>query len=110
MGTQKKIAEKIAEKNGEYMLALKGKQGTLQDDVELYFEGLDEQKYDAQVVDYDKQVEKDHGRIEIRECWCTEDIEWLAKRDEWKNVQSISRVRSTRIIDDTETREERLYI
>jgi len=110
MGTQRKIAEKIAAKNADYMLALKGNQGTLQDDVELYFAGIDGKKYDAQLVDYDKQVEKDHGRIEIRECWCTEDIEWLSQKDDWNNLQSISLVRSTRIINDTETTEERLYI
>ena len=69
-----------------------------------------EKKYDAQLVDYAKQVEKDHGRIEIRECWCTDDIEWLSQKDDWNNLQSISLLRSTRIIDDTETTEDRLYI
>lgn len=109
MGTQKKIAEKIAG-NADYMLALKGNQGTLQDDVKLYFEGIDEKTYDARIVDYDKQIEKDHGRIEIRECWCTEDIEWVARKDDWIKLQSISLVRSTRVIGDTETTEDRFYI
>jgi len=110
MGTQKKIAEKITSKNTDYMLALKGNQGTLKDDVELYFEGIDEKNYDRQIFDYDKDVEKDHGRIEIRECWSTENIEWLSQKDDWKNLQSISLVRSTRLIGDNETTEDRLYI
>jgi len=37
MGTQKKIAEKIIDKEGDYVLALKGNQETLHDDVRLYF-------------------------------------------------------------------------
>jgi len=110
MGTQKKIAEKIASKNADYMLALKGNQGTLKDDVELYFEGIDGKNYDRQIFDYDKHVEKDHGRIEIRECWSTENIEWLSQKDDWENLQSISLVRSTRIIGDNEATEDRLYI
>ena len=110
MGTQKKIAKKIASKNADYMLALKGNQGTLNDDVALYYEGIDEKNYDAQIFDYDKQVEKDHGRIEIRKCWCTENIEWLSQKGDWKNLQSISLIRSTRILDDNETMEDRLYI
>lgn len=110
MGTQKTIAEKIIDKNANYLLALKGNQGTLKEDVELYFEGIDEKHYDRGVFDYNKQFEKDHGRIEIRECWSTEQIEWLSQKEEWKNLQSISLLRSTRIIDDIETTEDRLYI
>ncbi|KKM79768.1 hypothetical protein LCGC14_1346570, partial [marine sediment metagenome] len=38
MGTQKKIAEKIIDKGADYVLALKGNQGTLKEDVDLYFQ------------------------------------------------------------------------
>lgn len=37
MGTQKAIAEKIRKKHADYVLALKGKQTGLYEDVELYF-------------------------------------------------------------------------
>ena len=37
MGCQKEIAEKIKERGADYVLALKGNQGTLQQDVELFF-------------------------------------------------------------------------
>ena len=39
MGTQKSIAEKICDEGADYVLALKGNQGTLKEDVELYFNG-----------------------------------------------------------------------
>jgi len=56
MGTQKTIAEKIIDKNANYLLALKGNQGTLKEDVELYFEGIDEKHYDRGVFDYNKNA------------------------------------------------------
>jgi predicted transposase YbfD/YdcC len=37
----------IVDKNADYMLALKGNQGTLKDDVELYFEEIDEKNVSA---------------------------------------------------------------
>ncbi len=36
MGCQREIARKIIDKKADYMLALKGNQGTLRDDVELF--------------------------------------------------------------------------
>jgi predicted transposase YbfD/YdcC len=38
MGVQKDIVKKIRQKRADYVLALKGNQGTLHDDVKLYFE------------------------------------------------------------------------
>ncbi len=38
MGTQKAIAAKIARQGADYVLALKGNQSTLRDDVKMFFE------------------------------------------------------------------------
>jgi len=38
MGCQTKIAQHIVAKKGDYLLSLKGNQGTLHDDVKLYFD------------------------------------------------------------------------
>jgi len=45
VGTQKPIAWSICEKGAEYVLALKGNQGTLNEDVELYFKDAVEQDF-----------------------------------------------------------------
>jgi len=89
MGTQKAIAQSICEKVAEYVLALKGNQGTLNEDVELYFQDAVEQDFSIAAFDYHKTVDKDHGRIEIRECWVTDEIDWLSMKDRWANLQSI---------------------
>ena len=51
------------------MLALKDNQGNLFEDVVHLFDDLEGSQYKAYEFDYDKTVNKDHGRIEIRECW-----------------------------------------
>ncbi len=110
MGTQKKIAEKIIDKGADYVLALKGNQGTLKEDVDLYFQDAVENNFTIAAFDYHKTVDKDHGRIEIREYWVTSDINWLESKKEWKGLRSICMVKSQRIIGELTTSETRLYI
>lgn len=110
MGTQKKIVTKIIEKKADYVLALKGNQGILKEDIELYFQDAKENNFKIGLFDYHKTVEKDHGRIEIREYWTTDDIDWITYKDEWKGFASICMVRSERIIGNQSSVEERLYI
>ena len=60
------IAQTIIDKKADYILALKGNQGTLKDDVKLF---VDEQKavdFKDAKVSRDKTVDGDHGRIETR--------------------------------------------
>ncbi|MCK5135573.1 MAG: ISAs1 family transposase [Bacteroidales bacterium] len=59
MGTQKKIAETIIDKQADYILALKGNQGYLKEDVQNTF-------IRQQPDSTDQTVEKGHGRIETR--------------------------------------------
>jgi predicted transposase YbfD/YdcC len=51
MGTQKEIAQSICEGGAEYVLALKGNQGTLNEDVELYFQDAQEQDFSSAAFD-----------------------------------------------------------
>ena len=61
------------------MLALKGNQGTLHEDVKLYFE-------DSALLSkcsYHKTLEKAHSGIEKREYWRTDNIAWLTQKKDW---------------------------
>jgi predicted transposase YbfD/YdcC len=73
MGCQTEIAAKIIEREAEYVLSLKENQGQLYEDVERLFVDLEDSQYKAYAFDYEKTVNKDHGRIEIRECWTISD-------------------------------------
>lgn len=109
MGTQKAIAKKIVERKADYVLALKGNQGTLANDVELFFAdpALAASCATATTTDIG------HGRIEERQCKVTDTIEWLKDlHPEWHNLRSIAAITATRTIKATgETSiETRFYI
>ena len=107
MGTQTAIGKKIRQKRADYVLALKGNQGTLLEDVELYFS--DEEAKDK--CAYKKTIEKARGKVEKREYWQTEEISWLSQRKEWPGLRSIILTRNTIIGGKGEERvEERYFI
>lgn len=56
-------------------------------------------------------IDKGHGRIEVRQCRLSTDIDWLRERHpEWKMLSSIVAIDSERFIGDTSTQETRYFI
>lgn len=102
MGTQTDIAEKIVEKGGDYVLALKKNQETLHDDASLYLDTdvvtQDMEKRKALEKDglYERTIEKGHGRIETRECYLCPDIGWLEGAQRWRGLSGIGIILSKR--------------
>jgi predicted transposase YbfD/YdcC len=77
MGCQKEIARTILKQGGDYVLAVKGNQPTLYEQVRgLMDEGVRES---FQWMRHDGCIETDggHGRIETRRVWTTPDVQWL---------------------------------
>jgi predicted transposase YbfD/YdcC len=103
MGTQTKIAEKIVQKGANYVLALKGNQSDLHDDVRFYFEN--ESNISNKVT-----CEIGHGREEKREYFLETNIEWLHNRDKWVGLAAIGAVRSTVAKKGKECSETRYFI
>lgn len=69
MGTQTDIVKTIVAGEGDYCLAVKGNQGTLFEDISLYFsDGKILEKLQAKGQSY-RTVEKARGQIESREYW-----------------------------------------
>lgn len=104
MGTQKEIAGKIIEKQGDYILALKENHPALLADIRLYAEQemlSQEQSLLRQQNLYAESVEKDHGRIETRQCWLMPDMSWLPQREEWPGLSGVAVIRSKRIRQST---------
>jgi len=109
MGCQKAIAEKIVDKGGDYLLALKGNQSSLHDDVRLHFEAPSPQAF-SQMEQADT-LDKGHGRIEVRRCRVSTDIDWLKERHPgWRNLNAIVAITSERHIGETVTQETRYFI
>lgn len=110
MGCQKNIIEKIVDKGADYVLALKGNQGNLHEDVKLFFEDAKSTSLEEVPHSYHETIDGDHGRIEIRRYWVVSDIEWLADRALWKGLKSIGMVERERHIHDEVTCETHYYI
>lgn len=106
MGCQTEIVRLIRKKQADYVLALKGNQGTLYDDVKFYFS-------DSELLagcSYTKVIEKARSGIEKREYWQTDDISWLSQKEKWSGLTSIAMTRNTITKNDITTIEERYFI
>lgn len=113
MGTQAAIAQKIRDKKADYVLALKGNQGQLHADIQEWFVWADQQQFRDMPHSYAQTVNKNHGRIEIRQCWALSDpkaFEVIRHHDGWADLQSIVRViRERRPLDNTPVPPETVY-
>ena len=110
MGTQKGIAEKIKKKRADYVLALKGNQGTMFEDVKEYFKEKGLLKEIQEKGCYKKTQEKAHSQIETREYYQTEDIGWLGQKKEWRGLKSIVMEKKTLEKDRIQKEEYRYFI
>ena len=109
MGCQKEIAAKIIDGDAAYVLALKGNQGTLRDDVALFFTAHKESPFKDIAVSRHQTLEKSHGRIETRSITALDQIDWLKKRHDWAGLKSIVMVESVREIIGGKTEHETRY-
>lgn len=111
MGCQRDIAAKIVDEKADYILALKGNQGTLRDDVELFVEEQTTCGFADTEVTRSETVDGDHGRIETRTVTVLHDVSWLQERHQWPGLRGIVVVDSLReVINGRRERETRTYI
>ena len=107
MGCQREISKQIIEGGGDYLLGLKGNQGSLHKDVKLFFE--QPPQGEQSILSYE-EYDKGHGRIEHRKCEVTSAINWLQNEHNWHGLRSIIRITATRTINGKTSIETRYYI
>jgi predicted transposase YbfD/YdcC len=110
MGCQTAIARAIHAKGGDYVLSLKGNQTRLHDDIRTFFLDAEAHAFAGTPHTTAETVDGDHGRIEIRRAWATDDLAWLADRWRWPGLRSAVRVDSERTVGDRTTHETRFFI
>lgn len=109
MGTQRDIAELIVKKKADYVLALKGNQGNLAEEVQLLFQSPLPSNCQEQTLEED--VEVGHGRIEQRTYrQIVFGYNGLPAAEGWAGLQSAIEVTSTRDDGNTKSQEIRYYI
>lgn len=90
MGTQKEIASGIIDAEADYLLALKGNQGNLKDEVTEAFDKFNAKKSAA----IDKSIQVDHGRSEERICYAVPAKNYLSPDElaKWKELETIVKI------------------
>lgn len=110
MGCQKEIASTIIEGGGDYVLALKGNQGGLFDDVQWLFQQAQKSKFEDVTHSFAQTIDKGHGRIEVRRCWTLSDLDYLIQKPLWQGLQTVVLVQSERRCNGQSTTENRFFI
>lgn len=101
---QRKIAEQVVDQKGDYVLALKGNQGTLHDDVRRFLDDPETPLLSA------SETDKGHGRIETRTASLSADIGWLQEAHDWPGLEAIGKITATREINGRISKETRFYL
>jgi predicted transposase YbfD/YdcC len=114
MGCQTEIAEQIVEQGGDYQLAVKKNHKHLFEDIEHLFKHATEANFKETGFDVARTVDKQHGRLEIRECRIIAESSWLdylRGRDDWKHLACVIKVTANRSTGRKKSKQEsRFYI
>jgi predicted transposase YbfD/YdcC len=110
MGCQKNIARQIIDQGADYLLALKGNQGQLHQDIELFFQDAAKSNFREVPHGFHQTVDGDHGRVETRKYWITSDIEWLHDKEQWPGLTSVVMAQRERDVKGQVSVETRYYI
>jgi predicted transposase YbfD/YdcC len=110
IGCQRSIARKIIDKKADYIIALKGNQGTLHEDAGVFAAEQKANGFKDTTVSRHETVDGDHGRIETRTYTVIHDVAWLQERHDWPGLPGVIVVESQREIDGRITKEARFYI
>ena len=114
MGCQTEIAHQIVARQADYVLAVKENQGHLHQDMAYLFDLYLKEEHPLSFVDgYHKTVDKNHGRIEIRQCWtlvADRFLQSVRRLAEWDQVHALVLIVSERRIGEKTTTQSRYFI
>ena len=113
MGCQKDIAEKIIKQKGNYLLALKGNQGDLHEEVSSFLITAKNDNFKNVEHDFYEDIDAGHGRIEVRRAYAIDFKKYkkhLPSGSQWKKLTSVIMVETTREARDFKTKDRRFYI
>jgi len=121
MGCQKKIAKEVIESDADYVFSLKGNQETVHEEVQNFLDACITQSNAKRLTKAEKLkldqsfrhcevVDGDHGRIEIRRYYQSDDLAWFADQDKWEGLHSVGAVESIREVEGKTTTERRYFL
>ena len=108
---QKSIAETCVNQEADYLLAVKGNQKTLYQDILTAIEKhWHHHSKDAISDKFYEQKNTGHGRHEYRSCWVFDDLSALSTSGDWAGIKQFSVVQSDRTMGGKATTALRFYI
>jgi len=113
IGCQTDIAETIVARGGDYLLAVKGNQAGLHQELQDLFADAASLRFKGVVHDHCKQTDKGHGRLEIRHCWTIADPDYLRciqRLAAWPGLQTLVKLDCERRTERGTTYETRYFI
>ena len=114
MSTHREIAAAIHAHAADYVLPLKENQPTLRTAVAEYFDYAEQSdSRHRPALHRARTVDNDHGRLEVREYFLTDAIDWLpgvTGKEAWPGLRSIGMVRTKRTIGDKQSSDVRYYL
>ena len=105
LNCQKAVAAKALEKKADYVLALKNNHPLMYTEVKQYMDTICSTNSPGFEV-----VEKDHGRIETRRCWQSDNIDWYSDKEKWAGLRTFCLIESIREHGDKHETSYRYYI
>lgn len=110
MGCQKEIAKTIVDHGADYLLAVKDNQPTLANDVKEYFRAYQKGDLTDEKMTSCEQADKGHGRLEVRRCFVTSNVDWFENRVDWPGLKSFALIESERTLKGKTSVETRYFI
>jgi predicted transposase YbfD/YdcC len=112
IGCQTEIAQKILDRGGDYLLAVKDNQKDLADALREFFAEGERWGFGSLPINRHQSIEKDHGRIETRQAMWVSDLSWLDKklREHWPKLAGIGMIERQREINGAVSTERAYYI
>ncbi len=96
MGCQHRICQQIIDQGADCVVGLKGNQGSLRKDVELFFDEYHERGIEGDFIRKSEIVDGNHGRIETRRSTVCPDTEWIRDRHQWLGLKTVIMTEYTR--------------
>jgi len=109
MGCQKEIAAKIREKKADYVLAVKGNQDHLEEDIIAAFAAVDDGHSSATLRTHTERAQG-HGRVETRRTQVLAVPAALRNQEAWQDIATIARCTRTYTEQGVEKSEVRYFI
>lgn len=112
IGCQTDIAQKILDRGGDYLLAVKDNQGKLADALTEFFTEGESAGFGRLPVSRHTTVGKAHGRIENRRALWVTHLSWLDKEihQHWPKLAGVGMIERQRAIDGKLSSERAFYI